>query len=155
MRIDDTSPFVAVETMILDRVKVQAHAAITPEVALQPDVRFFVDHMAHRLILQLQAEVLEDRRHHEEETLRFVEQPVYRNWKQHLVASLPVDSFRRRFLERFWEIDKPNGTRITHEVTLIKRAIFPGNRTEYPRHLGPVQYIVSHDIREWPEEEAG
>lgn len=95
--------------------------------------------------------MLEDRTHHYEETVWFTEQPVYRTWKQHLVASLPVGSFRRRFLERFWEIDEPNGTRIVHEVTQTRRALFPGNRTEYPKDLGRVQYVVSNDHNSWED----
>lgn len=145
-------PEMSFETLTLDRVKVQAQAAMSREFTVMPDARFMVDDMTNRLLVQLQAEVLEDRRYHDEETLRFVEQPVYRSWKQHLVASLPPDSIRRRILERFWEIDEPNGTRITHEVTLVKRAVFPGNRTQYPPDLGPVQYVVSHYDREWSED---
>lgn len=150
MRYTEEATF---QTMVLEKVKVQANAMLSPEFALRPDVRVHLDHMTQRLMLQLRAEVLEDPRHRDVKTLRFTEQPVYRNWKQHLVASLPVDSFRRRFLERFWEIDEPNGTRIVHEVTVDKRAVFPGNRMEYPKDLGPVQYVVS-DRSDWWSEEA-
>lgn len=140
------------ETKTLDRVKVQATAMISPEFALRPEVDFHIDHMTQRLLVQLRASVLEDRTYHDEKVLRFTEQPVYRTWRQHLVASLPVGSFRRRFLERFWEIDEPNGTRIVHEVTLIKRALFPGDTMQYPDHLGQVQYVVSSDDRYWRED---
>src|SRR5262249_45764053 len=119
---------------------------------LMPEARFHVEEMTNRLLVQLRAEVLEDRRHRHTETLRFTEQPVYRSWKQHLVASLPRDSFRRRFLERFWEIDEPNGTRIVHEVTHVRRALFPGNRAEYPEHLGTVQFVVQTDHTSWRED---
>jgi hypothetical protein len=146
------SPYVSFETRVLDRVKVRAAQMISPEFALRPEARFAVDHCANALLVELRASVLEDRRHHHEETVRFAEQPVYRDWKQHLVASLPPDSLRRRFLERLWEVDEPNGTRIVHEVTQTRRALFPGNRMEYPEHLGAVQYVVSNDHRSWPED---
>jgi hypothetical protein len=150
--MNEMSPYADIQTMTLDRVKVHAQAMISPEFALRPDARFDIDQMADRLLLQLRAEVLEDRRHHVEGTMRFVEQPVYRTWKQHLVASLPRDSFRRRFLERLWEIDEPDGTQIVHEVTHVRRAIFPGNRMEYPDHLGPVQYVVQTSHNYWTED---
>lgn len=146
----DISPYMNFETMTLDRVKVAAANAVSPEFALMPDARFHVDHMGNRLIVELRASVLEDRRYHHEETVRFEEQPVYRSWKQHLVASLP-DGFRRRFLMTWWNIDEPDGTKIVHEITQTRRALFPGNRMEYPEHLGSVQYVVSNDHRYWTE----
>lgn len=152
MRYDSPSPYVSFETRTLDRVKFFAQGAISKEFALRPEAQFYVDEMAHNLVLQLRASVLEDRTYHDEKTLRFTEQPVYRTWRQHLVASLPVGSFRRRFLERFWEIDEPNGTRIVHEVTLIKRALFPGNRMEYPKELGQIQYVVSSEDKYYRED---
>lgn len=136
----------------LDRVKFHATGAISKEFALRPEAQFYVDEMTQNLVLSLRASVLEDRTYHDEKVLRFAEQPVYRTWRQHLVASLPVGSFRRRILERFWEIDEPNGTKIVHEVTLIKRALFPGSRMEYPDHLGQVQYVVSSEDRYWTED---
>lgn len=141
---DSSSPFATFETRMLHRLRVGAQGMVAPEFALMPEGEVYLDHMARQLLVNLRASVLEDQSHHDEETFRFAEQPVYRTWKQHLVASLPVDSFRRRFLERWWDIDEPNGTRIVHEVTAVRRALFPGNRMAYPEHLGPVQYVVSN-----------
>jgi hypothetical protein len=138
----DRYPTLTFDEVAFDIVKVKAQAMMTEECALRPDVKFHLDRMTQRMLITMQAQVLEDRRHHVEGTMRFVEQPVYRTWRQHLVASLPEGSFRRRFLERLWEIDEPNGTRIVHEVTHVRRALFPGNRMEYPPELGPVQYVV-------------
>jgi hypothetical protein len=131
------------ETRTLQALELMARRQISA--ALLPRARAYMDHEMQRLVVELRARIYEDPSQLRRETLRFVEQPVYRNWRQHLVASLPVDSFRRRFLERFWEIESPNGTRITHEVIVERRALFPEMREVYPEHFGPVQYVIQTD----------
>jgi hypothetical protein len=133
------------EQKVLKFVKFRAAAHVSRELfAGGSNLEFHVreaEWTADRLLVDLTAHVLEDPEHRCERVLRFVEQPVYRSWRQHLVASLPPDCFRRRFLERLWGIDAPDGTRVVHEVRVAALALFPYARHQYPRDAGPVQWV--------------
>lgn len=143
MRRDD--PTVAhFEHVLLTKVRLHAAQAISPYVLR--NARVYVDDItesaADQLIVALDSHVLGEQ---EDRTHVIVEEPVYPTWRHHLVASLPPDSYRRRFLERYWRLDGPLAKRVTHTVTATAYRFFPRNEMDYPKHLGSAIEFVTID----------
>lgn len=136
-------------TLVLERARFKASSMVTRQLLANADVRQMVDMMSDRLLVHLEAEVLEDRNLRRSIDYQVTEDPVYDSWRHWLVASLPVNSFRRRFLAYLWEIDPLyKGRRRIHELHIQRRGLFPENTMRYPDSLGRVHMPVSFDVGE-------
>ena len=154
MTYDPNKPIpeaIAFRRLVLHKIKLRSHQAISPYVLRNADAQMIMDHVARQMVAQLDSHVLAESK---TQTHTIVEQPVYPSWKHHLLASLPETSFRRRFLERFWDLeDEPLAKRITHQVTANAHRAFPENTQQYPKDLGcPVEFAVIDDFPRYEDE---
>lgn len=132
--------------LVLEKKEIRGQWAVSDYVIANMQYDEWHDPALDRLIMQLRSYVWSDPERSHHKTWRFVEGPVYESWRHALVAKLPVDSYRRRFLCFFWDIPLDYaGKRITHTVEVNVPATFPECTTKYPPGLGRLHLPIHID----------
>ncbi len=93
------------------------------------------DQMVERMSVEILTEKVA------EDAYEIVERPHYPTWRHQLVASLPLGSFRRRFLAYFWDdvnYEDPSGRIVKHTVKVHRWIEHPeqGVRKQSIEHMG-------------------
>lgn len=107
----------------------------------------YIDQACNQLVLQLRARIFSDPERAHKAVHKITVDQAHPDWRHHLLASQPQDTFRRRWLAHFWGLDPEyKNTRVTHSVEVHVPALFPENRYEYPESLGRPHFpiLINH-----------
>lgn len=139
MKVSDFPPM-EFSQIVLDRIKLGAVSRISPAILAHTKVEMALEHETGAMLLRLNSEILGKQRNAGEYVL--IEDWEYDSWRDHLIASLPEGSFRRRWCQFFFKIDEVGMKRATHRISVNAAALFPELDVQYPDNFGKVVFPV-------------
>jgi hypothetical protein len=145
----DDFPTMSYEEKLLQAVKLAVVQRLNKQMlhGLQDiEVATMADFMADQIVAKFSATVWSDPSQSHTETVTIKQPGVHPSWRHAKMASYPLDSFRRRFFSRFYNIDEDYQTAtIEHTLTVHVPAVLPENQRQFPPEMGRIMFPISID----------